>query len=87
MVVCEPNSTNINPEPKVTMSFNGEPVPSAYFIWTRYDASGHGAVILFSPRFLDISGNLTCILSNQFGSDTETTKIVFGKSKISYSMC
>ena len=84
MVVCEPNGTNINPEPKVTMSFNGEPLPKVYFIRTGYD---HGVAIIFLPIFLDISGNLTCILSNQFGSDTETTKIVFSKSKISYSMC
>ena len=82
-VVCEQNGTTIKPRPYATILFNGEPiVPSLPFALLGHGLSSYGAHVYVIPSILasrNLSGNLTCILSNQFGSDTETTEIIFGE--------
>lgn len=85
-VVCEQNGTTIKPRPYATILFNGEPiVPSLPFALLGHGLSSYGAHVYVIPSILasrNLSGNLTCILSNQFGSDTETTEIIFDASTI-----
>ena len=79
-VICSQLGT-INPKPTANFTFNGNPIVNGVLFAVQ------GEVLTILPGFYQSQGKLTCVLSNPFGNDTETTLILFSKTHLhpSYS--
>uniref|UniRef100_A0A1X7SRK8 Ig-like domain-containing protein n=1 Tax=Amphimedon queenslandica TaxID=400682 RepID=A0A1X7SRK8_AMPQE len=67
-VICSQLGTIID---KPTANFNGNPIVNGVLFAVQDE------VLTILPGFYQYQGELTCVLSNHFGNDTETTLLLF----------